>query len=95
MELANVPIQIHDFIIDRHIMESPEPFNNEKKTRDNYSVDKVDQKLHHQTMLGYVHLTIADLERSISFYRRSLGFQVHRRMVILLFLVREVKIWLP
>lgn len=29
--------------------------------------------------LGYVHLTVSDLERSLAFYQRSLGFQVHRR----------------
>lgn len=29
--------------------------------------------------LGYVHLTVADLDRALAFYQRSLGFQVHRR----------------
>lgn len=35
--------------------------------------------IHPDTCLGYVHLTVADLERSLAFYQRSLGFQVHRR----------------
>jgi catechol 2,3-dioxygenase len=29
--------------------------------------------------LGYVHLTIANLERSLAYYQNTLGFQVHRR----------------
>ena len=36
-------------------------------------------KLHPDTSLGYVHLTVSDLERSLSFYQNSLGFQLHRR----------------
>jgi catechol-2,3-dioxygenase len=31
------------------------------------------------TQLGYVHLAVSDLERSISFYQRALGFQVHEK----------------
>lgn len=31
------------------------------------------------TRLGYVHLTVTNLERSLAFYQESLGFQVHRR----------------
>jgi len=60
-------------------MESPESLNNQKKTRDNAPADMINQKLHPKTMLGYVHLTIADLERSISIYQLSLGFQVHHQ----------------
>jgi catechol 2,3-dioxygenase len=33
------------------------------------------------TAIGPVHLTIADLQRSISFYEQHLGFRVHRRDV--------------
>lgn len=29
--------------------------------------------------LGYVHLTIADLDRSLAFYQNVLGFQLHQR----------------
>lgn len=29
--------------------------------------------------LGYVHLTVADLDRALAFYQRSLGLKVHRR----------------
>jgi catechol 2,3-dioxygenase len=29
--------------------------------------------------LGFVHLTVSDLDRSVAFYERSLGFQTHRR----------------
>jgi len=35
--------------------------------------------IHPDTRLGYVHLTVSDLERSLAFYQRSLGFQLHRR----------------
>ena len=34
--------------------------------------------IHPDTRLGNVHLTVSDLERSTAFYKRSLGFQVHR-----------------
>lgn len=36
-------------------------------------------RIHPDTDLGYVSLTVADLARSIDFYVRSLGFQVHDR----------------
>jgi len=36
-------------------------------------------KLHADTKLGYVHLTISDMQRSTDFYQSSLGFQVHRQ----------------
>ena len=32
-----------------------------------------------RTDLGHVHLTVADLDRSLEFYGEILGFQVHRR----------------
>jgi len=35
--------------------------------------------IHPDTRLGYVHLTVSDLGRSLAFYQRSLGFQLHRR----------------
>jgi catechol 2,3-dioxygenase len=34
---------------------------------------------HPQTMIGHVHLTVADLERSLGFYRDILGFAVTAR----------------
>ena len=35
--------------------------------------------IHPQTMIGHIHLTVADLERSLSFYRDLLGFEVTMR----------------
>src|SRR2546430_6199151 len=35
--------------------------------------------IHPQTRIGHVHLTVADLERSLRFYRDVLGFQVTTR----------------
>lgn len=32
--------------------------------------------IHPQTKIGHVHLTVADLERSLAFYRDILGFEV-------------------
>jgi catechol 2,3-dioxygenase len=43
------------------------------------SDNQVDSVIHPDTRLGLVHLTVSDLERSLAFYQRSLGFQVHRR----------------
>lgn len=34
--------------------------------------------IHPDTTLGYVHLTVSDLERSLAFFQQVLGFQVHR-----------------
>ena len=33
-------------------------------------------KIHPQTHIGHVHLTVANLERSLGFYRDILGFDV-------------------
>jgi catechol 2,3-dioxygenase len=38
-----------------------------------------DHSIHPDTTVGYVHLTIANLDRSLAFYQDILGFQVHRR----------------
>ena len=35
--------------------------------------------IHPDTVLGYVHLTVSDMERSLEFYQQSLGMKVHRR----------------
>ncbi len=32
--------------------------------------------IHPQVKIGHVHLTVADLDRSLAFYRDILGFQV-------------------
>lgn len=32
-----------------------------------------------ELQLGFVHLTVSNLERSLSYYQNSLGFRVHRR----------------
>jgi len=32
--------------------------------------------IHPQTKIGHIHLTVADLERSLAFYRDLLGFEV-------------------
>ncbi len=34
--------------------------------------------IHTDTKLGPVYLTVSDLERSLDFYKNSLGFQIHR-----------------
>ena len=36
-------------------------------------------KAHPETTIGHVHLTVADLERSLKFYRDILGFEVTAR----------------
>jgi catechol 2,3-dioxygenase len=36
-------------------------------------------KAHPETTIGHVHLTVADLERSLGFYRDLLGFEVTNR----------------
>src|SRR3954471_11467284 len=36
-------------------------------------------KAHPETQIGHVHLTVADLERSLAFYRDVLGFEVTAR----------------
>ena len=35
--------------------------------------------IHPDTSLGYVHLTVSDLERSLKFYQEVLGFRIHGR----------------
>ncbi len=37
-------------------------------------------KIHPETSIGHVHLTVADLERSLAFYRDILGFEVTARI---------------
>lgn len=37
------------------------------------------EKLPPDTTLGYVHLTISNMERSLLFYQGALGFQIHRQ----------------
>jgi catechol 2,3-dioxygenase len=37
------------------------------------------QYLHPNTTLGYAHLTVSDLQRSVSYYQNSFGFKLHRR----------------
>jgi catechol 2,3-dioxygenase len=36
-------------------------------------------RIHPDTRLGSVHLTVANLDRSLDFYRERLGFHLHRR----------------
>jgi catechol 2,3-dioxygenase len=36
-------------------------------------------KIHPETRIGHVHLTVADLDRSLTFYRDLLGFEVTTR----------------
>ncbi len=35
--------------------------------------------IHPETAIGYVHLTVSDLGRSLAFYQYLLGFRLHRR----------------
>ncbi len=37
---------------------------------------EVKMKIHPEVTIGHVHLTVADLERSLAFYRDLLGFEV-------------------
>ncbi len=37
------------------------------------------KKTHAETVIGHVHLHVADLERSLGFYRDILGFEVTAR----------------
>ena len=46
-----------------------------KNKTDNNTITRI----HPETNLGYVNLTVADLTRSIDFYERSLGFQIQDR----------------
>ncbi len=41
--------------------------------------NKGNSGLHPDTRLGYVHLTVSNLERALVFYQRSLGFQIRHR----------------
>jgi len=40
--------------------------------------EEVGEKLHVDTTLGYVHLNIADMQRSVDFYQKALGFQIQK-----------------
>lgn len=51
----------------------------ENSVGENNPTTDADQKLHPQMKLGYVHLTIADMDRSLSFYQDVLGFQFHHQ----------------
>ena len=39
----------------------------------------IQSTIHEKTHLGYVHLTVTDLERSTTWYQEALGFQIHRQ----------------
>jgi catechol 2,3-dioxygenase len=39
----------------------------------------IDNMIHPEVSIGHVHLTVADLERSLQFYRDLLGFEVTAR----------------
>ena len=45
-------------------------------TKDN---SETSPPIHPQTKIGHIHLTVADLERSLAFYRDLLGFEVTMR----------------
>src|SRR4029077_15209213 len=45
-------------------------------TKDN---SETSTPIHPQTQIGHIHLTVADLERSLAFYRDLLGFEVTMR----------------
>src|SRR6266571_3458523 len=38
--------------------------------------NNTEMPIHPQTTIGHIHLTVADLERSLAFYRDLLGFEV-------------------
>jgi len=39
-----------------------------------------EQKIHPETTIGHIHLKVSDLQRSINFYSRILGFEVMTQM---------------
>ena len=39
----------------------------------------VEPAIHPQTMIGHVHLKVADLDRAVAFYRDAFGFEVQQR----------------
>ncbi len=43
------------------------------------TINATAEKLNAKTRLGYVHLTVADLARSLDFYQDNLGFQLHHQ----------------
>ena len=47
---------------------------------DNTSAADDAPKIHNGVRIGHVHLKVADLERSLAFYRDVLGFEVMQRM---------------
>jgi catechol 2,3-dioxygenase len=36
----------------------------------------MDFRIHPETIIGHIHLTVSDLERSLNFYRNILGFEI-------------------
>ena len=43
------------------------------------SLDQMTESIHPDTTIGAVHLTVSELDRSLEFYQRVLGFQIHQR----------------
>jgi catechol-2,3-dioxygenase len=41
--------------------------------------NQMTSSIHPDTRLGYVHLTVRDLKRSLSFYQNVLGFKLHQQ----------------
>lgn len=41
--------------------------------------ESTNKKLPEGTSLGYIHLTISDMQRSVDFYQNILGFQIHKQ----------------
>lgn len=60
-------------------MDSVNPIFNNSSTQNEDQDNTEIKKLHPETNLGHVHLTISDMQRSVDFYQRSLGFQLHRQ----------------
>jgi len=47
--------------------------------KDSDSIRAPGQAIHPATRIGYVHLTVADLDRQIGFYEDVIGFRLHWR----------------
>jgi catechol 2,3-dioxygenase len=60
-------------------MEAPESGNDGYSSKEGKPASEVELKLDPGTKLGNVHLTISNLERSISFYQNSMGFKIHNQ----------------
>ena len=53
--------------------------NNNKQGSGAIGTENSTEKIHPEVTIGHVHLTVADLDRALGFYRDLLGFEVSAR----------------